>query len=69
MAISVRFVSRDEPATTTTFSFDGVDAGGIQEQAQKSQTRLQISQDAIQEYRVNSALYDAEYGTQVRRPD
>src|SRR5579864_3595165 len=47
------------------FSFDGVDAGGIQEQAQKSQTRLQISQDAIEEYRVNSALYDAEYGTQA----
>jgi hypothetical protein len=47
------------------FSFDGVDAGGIQEQAQKSQVRLQISEDAIQEYRVNSALYDAEYGTQA----
>src|ERR1700739_1764226 len=48
-----------------TFSTDGVDAGGIQEQAQKSQTRLQISQDVIAEYRVNSALYDAEYGTQA----
>ena len=47
------------------FQFDGVDAGGIQEQAQKSQTRLQISQDAIAEYRVSSALYDAEYGTQA----
>jgi hypothetical protein len=47
------------------FNFDGVDAGGIQEQAQKSQTRLQISEDAIEEYRVSSALYDAEYGTQA----
>jgi hypothetical protein len=47
------------------FNIDGVDAGGIQEQAQKSQTRLQISEDAIAEYRVNSALYDAEYGTQA----
>src|SRR5580692_7299536 len=47
------------------FSIDGVDAGGIQEQAQKSQTRLQISQDAIEEYRVNSGLYDVEYGTQA----
>jgi carboxypeptidase family protein len=47
------------------FNFDGVDAGGIQEQAQKSQVRLQISEDAIAEYRVNSALYDAEYGTQA----
>jgi len=53
------------PATTNNFSIDGVDAGGIQEQAQKSQTRLQISQDAIEEYRVNSALYDVEYGTQA----
>src|SRR5258708_565796 len=47
------------------FNFDGVDAGGIQEQAQKSQVRLQISEDAVAEYRVNSALYDAEYGTQA----
>ena len=47
------------------FNFDGVDAGGIQEQAQKSQVRLQISPDAIAEYRVNTALYDAEYGTQA----
>jgi hypothetical protein len=45
------------------FNIDGVDAGGIQEQAQKSQTRLQLSEDAIAEYRVNSVLYDAEYGT------
>jgi hypothetical protein len=47
------------------FNFDGVDAGGIQEQAQKSQVRLQISEDAVAEYRVSSALYDAEYGTQA----
>src|SRR6202795_2500373 len=47
------------------FNFDGVDAGGIQEQAQKSQVRLQISEDAVEEYRVNSALYDVEYGTQA----
>src|SRR5579863_6130603 len=46
-------------------NFDCVDAGGIQEQAQKSQTRLQISEDAVEEYRVNSALYDVEYGTQA----
>src|SRR6202011_6390476 len=29
------------------------------------QVRLQISADAVAEYRVNSALYDAEYGTQA----
>lgn len=44
------------------YMFDGVDATGIQEQAQKSTTRLQISEDAIEEYRVNTMLYSAEYG-------
>src|SRR5579863_5572058 len=60
---TIRFAGRARD--DKNFSFDGVDAGGIQEQAQKSQTRLQISQDAIAEYRVSSALYDAEYGTQA----
>jgi hypothetical protein len=60
---TVRFAGRARD--DNNFQIDGVDAGGIQEQAQKSQTRLQISQDAIEEYRVNSALYDAEYGTQA----
>src|SRR5579863_8623856 len=60
---TIRFAGRARD--DNNFSIDGVDAGGIQEQAQKSQTRLQISQDAIEEYRVSSALYDAEYGTQA----
>jgi len=60
---TIRFAGRARD--DNNFQFDGVDAGGIQEQAQKSQTRLQISQDAIEEYKVNSALYDAEYGTQA----
>jgi len=60
---TIRFAGRARD--DNNFQIDGVDAGGIQEQAQKSQTRLQISQDAIKEYRVNSALYDAEYGTQA----
>jgi hypothetical protein len=60
---TIRFAGRARD--DNNFQFDGVDAGGIQEQAQKSQTRLQISQDAIEEYRVNSALYDVEYGTQA----
>jgi hypothetical protein len=59
---TIRFAGRARD--DNNFQIDGVDAGGIQEQAQKSQTRLQISQDAIEEYRVNSALYDAQYGTQ-----
>jgi Carboxypeptidase regulatory-like domain/TonB dependent receptor len=60
---TIRFAGRARD--DNNFQIDGVDAGGIQEQAQKSQTRLQISQDAIDEYRVSSALYDAEYGTQA----
>lgn len=60
---TIRFAGRARD--DNNFSIDGVDAGGIQEQAQKSQTRLQISQDAVEEYRVDSALYDAEYGTQA----
>ena len=60
---TIRFAGRARD--DNNFQIDGIDAGGIQEQAQKSQTRLQISQDAIEEYRVNSSLYDAEYGTQA----
>jgi hypothetical protein len=60
---TIRFAGRARD--DNNFSIDGVDAGGIQEQAQKSQTRLQVSQDAVEEYRVNSAMYDAEYGTQA----
>jgi hypothetical protein len=60
---TIRFAGRARD--DNNFAFDGVDAGGIQEQAQKSQTRLQISEDAVEEYRVSSALYTAEYGTQA----
>ena len=60
---TIRFAGRARD--DNNFNFDGVDAGGIQEQSQKSQTRLQISEDAVEEYRVSSALYDAEYGTQA----
>ncbi len=57
---SIRFAGhgRDD----NNYMMDGVDATGIQEQAQKSTTRLQVSEDAIQEYRVSTALYDAQYG-------
>ncbi len=60
---TIRFAGR--AIDDNNFNFDGVDAGGIQEQAQKSQVRLQISEDAVAEYRANTALYDAEYGTQA----
>ena len=52
---TIRFAGRARD--DNNFTFDGVDATGIQEQAQKSTTRLQVSEDAIAEYRVDSALY------------
>lgn len=57
---SIRFSGhgRDD----NNYMMDGVDATGIQEQAQKSTTRLQVSEDAVEEYRVSTALYDAQYG-------
>jgi Carboxypeptidase regulatory-like domain/TonB dependent receptor len=60
---TIRFAGRARD--DNNFTFDGIDATGIQEQAQKATTRLQISEDAIQEYRVDSALYDAQYGSQA----
>ena len=41
---TIRFAGRARD--DNNFQIDGVDAGGIQEQSQKSTTRLQISQDA-----------------------
>jgi hypothetical protein len=42
--------------------FDGTDATGILRQSQKTDLRLQISSEAIAEFRVNSSLYTAEFG-------
>ena len=53
---TIRFAGRGRD--DNNYMIDGVDAT----QAQKSTTRLQISEDAISEYRVSSALYSAEYG-------
>src|SRR2546421_10321374 len=50
--------SRDD----NNYTFDGIDNTGIQEQAQKADTRLGVSLDAIAEFRVNSAVYTAESG-------
>src|ERR1051326_7281512 len=46
----------------SNFTFDGVDASGVQEQTQKSDTRLNIALDAIQEFRVSTSNYSAESG-------
>lgn len=46
----------------SNFTFDGIDTSGVQEQTQKADTRLNISLDSIDEFRVSSALYTAESG-------
>jgi hypothetical protein len=46
----------------SNFTFDGIDTSGVQEQTQKADTRLNISTDAIEEFRVSSAVYTAESG-------
>ena len=44
------------------FTFDGIDTTGVQEQTQKSDTRLNIALDAIDEFRVSTSNYSAESG-------
>jgi hypothetical protein len=47
----------------SNFTFDGIDTSGVQEQTQKAETRLNISLDAIAEFRVASSVYTAESGS------
>jgi hypothetical protein len=58
---SIRF--NDHSIDDTNYQFDGIDATGVQEQAQKTTTRLQISPDAIEEFRVSTSNYSAESGS------
>jgi hypothetical protein len=44
------------------YAFDGIDASGVQESAQKAETRLNISLDSIAEFRVSTSNYTAESG-------
>ncbi len=57
---TIRFFgrSRDE----NNFTFDGVDATGVKDPRQEANLRLNISLDAIAEFRVQSLLYTAETG-------
>lgn len=57
---NIRFSGRSRD--DNNYTFDGVDNSGVQEQAQKSDTRLGVSLDAVAEFRVNSAVYTAESG-------
>ena len=57
---SIRFAGRGQD--DNNYRFDGVDATGGQNQGQRTSARLQISTDAIAEFRASSALYGAESG-------
>jgi len=58
---SIRFNGRG--LDDNNYTFDGVDATGVQEQAQKADARLNISLEAIAEFRVNSSNYTADSGS------
>ena len=57
---SIRFAGRGRDDMNITF--DGVDATGIQNQAQKAFVRLAVPTDSISEFRVDTAQYSAEFG-------
>src|SRR6185312_4656868 len=44
------------------FTLDGVDAGGISNQPQKTAVRLAVPTSAISEFKVDSTLFTAETG-------
>jgi len=57
----IRFFGRGRD--DNNFTFDGIDATGVQEQSQKADARLNISLESIAEFRVESAVYTAESGS------
>src|SRR5213593_4991482 len=57
----IRFFGRGRD--DNNFTFDGIDATGVQEQSQKADARLNISLDSIAEFRVSTAVYTAESGS------
>ena len=58
---SIRF--NNHSLDDSNYQFDGIDATGVQEQAQKTTTRLQISPEAIEEFRVSTSNYTVESGS------
>ena len=56
----IRFVGRG--IDDSNYTFDGIDATGVQEQSQKVGVRLSISLESIAEFRVSSSVYTAESG-------
>jgi hypothetical protein len=57
---SIRFVGRGRDDMNITF--DGVDATGIANQAQKAFVRLAVPTESIAEFRVDTSQYTAEFG-------
>lgn len=57
---SIRFNGRS--LDDENYAFDGIDASGVQEQAQKADSRLNISLESIAEFRVSTSTYTAESG-------
>jgi hypothetical protein len=56
----LRFVGRG--IDDSNYTFDGIDATGIQEQSQKESVRLAIPLGSISEFRVASSVYTADQG-------
>ena len=56
----LRFVGRG--IDDSNYTYDGVDATGVQEQSQKVGVRLAISLESIAEFRVSSSVYTADQG-------
>src|SRR5215469_9356253 len=59
-ASSIRFVGHAND--DNNFQLDGVDQGGVAHQYQNANFRLQVSTEAIAEFRVNASLYGAAEG-------
>lgn len=57
---SLRFVGRG--IDDNNYTFDGLDATGVQEQSQKVGVRIAIPLGAISEFRVSSSVYTADQG-------